>query len=135
MAETAGTPACSIKIIDSLKLRLNYFSEDHLSDPHAARHGESFFGVIDQNDLDLAAIIRIDRTGRVEERDPMLDRKTTPWTDLGFQIAWKRDDDPCGDQNAFPRLDRHGFLAGSQKIDAARPFGLILGKRQAFEMR
>ena len=30
MAEPAGTPACSVKIIDNLELRLNYFGKDSL---------------------------------------------------------------------------------------------------------
>ena len=135
MAETAGTPACSVKIIDNLELRLNYFGKDHLSDPHAARYGKSFLGVIDHDNLDLTTIIGIDRARAVEKRDAVLDRETTPWADLGFQVARKGDHDPRGDQNALPRQDRDRRLTGRQKIDAARPLGLILRKRQAFEMR
>ena len=135
MAETAGTPARAVKIIDNLKLRLNYFGKDHLSDPHAARHGKSFSGVIDQNDLDLAAIIGIDRAGSVQERDAVLDRKAAPGTDLSFQMLGKGNDDPRGDKNAVPRLDRDRVLTGGQKIDAACPFGLILRKRKPFKMR
>ena len=97
MAETAGTPARSIKIIDCLKLRLNYFGKDHLGDPHAARHGESFFPVIDQNDLDLAAIVGVDRPGGIEECDPVFDRKAAPGTDLGLKMLGEGDDDTRGD--------------------------------------
>ena len=134
MAETAGTPACSVQIIDYLELRLNYLGKDHLGDPHAARHGKSFFRVIDQNDLDLAPVIGIDRAGGIEERNAVFDRKTTPGTDLGLEILRKGNDDTGGHQNTFPRLKRHRFLAGGQKIDAARAFGLILRKRKALKM-
>ena len=129
VAETAGTPACSVKIIDYLELRLNYLGKDHLGDPHAARHGESFFRVIDQNDLNLAAIVGVDCPGGIEERDPVFDRKAAPGTDLGFKMLGEGNDDPCGDQNAISGVNRDRFPAGSQKIDAARSFGLILRER------
>ena len=112
MAETAGTPACSVKSIDYHELRLNYLGKDHLGDPHAARHGKSFPCVIDQNDLDLAAIVGVDCAGSIQERDPMLDCKTAPWTDLGLEMLGKGDDDPRGNQNPVPRLKHHRLLAG-----------------------
>ena len=110
MAETAGTPARSIKVIDNLELRLNYFGKDHLGDPHAACHGKNFFCVIDQNDLDLAAVIGIDRAGGVEERNAVFDRQPAPGTDLRLKMFGKRNNDPRGHQNAVPRAYRDGFL-------------------------
>ena len=97
MTETAGTPACSIKIIDYLKLRLNHLGEDHLGDPHAACHGESFFRVIDQNDLDLAAIVGVDRSWSIEESDSMLDGEAAPGTDLGLKMFGKGNENTRGD--------------------------------------
>jgi hypothetical protein len=135
MTETAGTPARSVEIIDYLKLRLNHFGEDHLSDPHAARHGKRLFRVIDQDDLDLAAVVGVDRPGGIEERDPVFDRKAAPGTDLGLEMFGKGDKDTRGDQSPFPRVKGDGLSAGGQKINAARAFGLILRERKAFEMR
>ena len=96
MAETAGTPARSIKVIDYLELRLNHFGEDHLSDPHTARYGENFFRVIDQNDLDLATIIGVNRPWGIEERNAVFDRKAASWTDLGLEMFRKSDNNTCG---------------------------------------
>jgi len=135
MTETAGSPTRPIKVIDYLKLRLNYLGKDHLGDPHAARYGESLFRVIDQNDLDLTAIVGVDRPGGIEKRDPMFDRKAAPGTDLGLEVLRKGDDDACGDQNPVPRMKGDRLLAGGQKIDAARAFGHVLRKGKPFEMR
>lgn len=97
MAETAGAPTRSIKIIDYLELRLNYLGDDHLGDPHAACHGEGLFCVIDQNDLDLAAIVGIDRSWGIEECDPVFDRETASGTDLGLKMFGNGDQNTRGD--------------------------------------
>ena len=112
MTETAGTPARSVEIIDYLELRLNYFSEDHLGDPHAARHGESFFRVIDQNDLDLATIVGVDRPGGIEESDPVFDRKAASGTDLGLKMFGEGDKNTRGNEDPLPRIKDDRLLAG-----------------------
>jgi hypothetical protein len=129
MAETAGTPACSIKIIDYLELCLYHFGKDHLGDSHAARHGKSFLRMIDHDHLDLAAIVGVDRAGGIEEGDAVFDREAAPRTDLGLETSGKGDDNTGGDQHPVPWLDRDRFLAGGQKIDAACALGLTLRKR------
>ncbi len=50
-------------------------SYDELGDPHAARDDKGLCPMVHQHDPDLAAIVRIDRARRVQDGDPVLQRK------------------------------------------------------------
>src|SRR5215217_615810 len=59
-------------------------SDDHLRDALAPPYREGQLAVIDQQDLELAAVIRVDRAGCVEHRDAMLCRQPGARPDLSL---------------------------------------------------
>ncbi len=54
---------------------LRHRCDHHLGDAHAAFDEEFLFAEIDQQDLHLAAIVAVDRAGRVEAGDAVLQRE------------------------------------------------------------
>ena len=111
------------------------FLYDHLRDPISTVYSERLFAVIYHYQVHESAIIGVDRAGSVEQRDAMLDREAAPGTDLGLKVFWEGDDNAGWNKRPVPRLKCDRRLTGSEKIDAARAFSLILRQRQTFEMR
>src|SRR3954465_11941680 len=58
---------------------------DHLCDPVAPPDLERLLAVVDEDHLDLAAIVRIDCARRIEHGDAVFDRKPRSGTDLGLK--------------------------------------------------
>ena len=67
---------------------------DQLGDPHAARDRERFAAEIDKQHLYLAAVVGIDRAGRVEHGDAVARGKPGARPHLRFV--------PCGSAMAMP---------------------------------
>lgn len=50
-----------------LHLHLRQGAEDHLRDAHARLDEQRFLGCVEEDDLDLPAVIRVNRSGRVQD--------------------------------------------------------------------
>ena len=57
----------------------------------------------------------------------MADGKSATRTDLGLRPRGKGKGNAGGDKGAPARLENDLFLAGSEKVNTARPMGHILG--------
>lgn len=58
--------------------------DDHLRNPVPPADHERFLTVVDQDDPDFTAVIRIDRPGRIEQRHPIAQSQSAPGADLGL---------------------------------------------------
>ena len=69
MAEAAGIAARFADAFHGLPADLDDGAYDHLCYPVAGVQGLFFLAEIDQNDFELAAVIGVDRSGRIQTGD------------------------------------------------------------------
>src|SRR4051812_40063487 len=119
------------------ELRLHHRRNHHLRDALAAANRKRRLAVIDQDDRNLAAVIRVDRARRVQHRDAMPGGKARAWPHLGLIAGWQRDGQPGRHDSVFSgRQDQRRFRRhGRQQIEAGGVSTLIGRQRQAFAMR
>src|ERR1044072_747644 len=93
--------------------------------------------MIDQQHLDLAAIICVHGTGRIEHRDAVIARKTGARTHLRFGAGRQRDGDAGGHGGILPRRNhqRHVGGHGGEQIEPRGTGALIGGQRQVGAVR
>ncbi len=110
--------------------------DDHLGDAHATGDAERFGAEIDQDDLHLAAIIRVDGAGRVEDGDAVLMGESRPRAHLRLVPFGKRDRESGGDQRPRARrdLDIRALVERGDQIHARAMRGLIGRQGQALAM-
>ena len=82
----------------------------HLGDAHAALYGEIVLTEIGQNDLHLAPVIAVDRAGRIQAGDAVLDGKTGTGADLGFEAFGDFEDKAGGYEGSLARLQGKRFV-------------------------
>jgi len=66
---------------------------DHLRDAVAIVDRERRVGEVGEDDTDLSAIIGVDRAGRVQDGDSVLDGQPAVWADLRLIAGWEFDAD------------------------------------------
>src|SRR6202022_2328790 len=81
--------------------------DDELGDALAARDRHRGAAEIGEDDLDLAAVIGIDRAGAVEHRDAMMEGEARTRPDLRFVALRQGDGDPRWDRGPRARRQRH----------------------------
>ena len=111
-------------------MRAQHRRGDELGDALAALHFERLVAEVGEDDLHLAAIVAVDRAGRVETGDAMLQREAGPRADLNLVAVRDLDCEASGDGVALPRLKRQ--VLGCDDIQPGRMFGRIVRQRQAF---
>ncbi len=82
---------------------LRHRRDHHLGDPHAAGNHEILLAEIDQQHLHLTAIIAVDRAGRVEAGDTVLEGETGARPDLRLEARRHLEDEAGRHQRAFAR--------------------------------
>src|ERR1017187_9746092 len=107
---------------------------DQLRDFHAAPNREGFGAMVDENCSDLAAIIGVDRAGRVQHRDAMTKREPRAWPYLGLIAVRKRYRDASGNSGVFAGRQHQLFLDGGEKIQTRRACCRIGGEGQILRM-
>ena len=83
------------------EFRTNHRRDHHLRDPLAAADHKRRIAVIDQDHADLAAIVRIDRAGRIEHGDAMSGREARARPHLGLKARRQRDREPSRYRRVF----------------------------------
>lgn len=71
--KSAGTALGRACLGDFSHAHLCHRCYDHLGDAHAASNGEILLAEIDEQNLDFAAVIAVDRAGRIEAGDAVLE--------------------------------------------------------------
>src|SRR4051812_28056116 len=98
---------------------------DHLCDPVAMLHSEWLRPEIDQQYLDLSAIIGINSTRRVKHRNPMLVSQAAPGPDLRLIICRKFNIQAGRNQDPLQGVDYHWLIDNSAQVSTCRHFSLV----------
>ena len=111
--------------------------EDDLRDAHAARHREILVAEIDQQHLDLAAIVAVDRARRVEAGDAVLEGEAGARPHLALEAFRDFHDQAGRHQRALARQEqqRPVLRHGGAQVHAGRAGGLIGRQGEAVAMR
>src|SRR6476619_5825896 len=92
-SEPAGAPRRLIEAGDLAPDRPGMPRHNQLCNSHAAGDAERLLAQIDQNHADLAAIVCIDRAGRIGDSDAVLGGESRARADLGLEARRQRDRD------------------------------------------
>lgn len=108
---------------------LRYRRNHHLGNPHAAGDDEILLAEIDQQHLHFAAIVAVDRAGRIEAGDTVLEGKSGAWADLRLETRRYFEDEAGWHQSPLARSKRQwlGVRHGGTKIHAGSAGGFIGG--------
>ena len=103
-------------------------SDNELRDPRPTAHRERLAAQIRQHDLNLAAVVGIDRAGRIEHSDTVTRRKTGARSHLTFVTLRQRDRYSGWYERASPRRDHDRRLGRyrREKIEAGGIRTLVL---------
>lgn len=112
---------------------LRYRRDYHLGNPHSATNDEVLLAEIDQQHLHLAAIVAVDRAGRIEAGNAVLEGEAGAWADLRLEARRHLEDESGRHQRPFSPRKRHGLGVGHRrtKIHASRTGGFIGGQVQS----
>ena len=110
--------------------------EDELGNACPPLDRERLLAEIGEDDLDFAAIVGVDRAGRIEHRNPMPQGKSRAWPDLPFDPGRQCNRQARGDRRAAARRDDYGRIGRhcGDEIEAGREFALVCRKRQVAGM-
>ncbi len=108
---------------------------DHLGDAVSPPDDEGRRTVVDQDHPDLAAIIRVDRARRVDQRHAVFQGQPAPGPDLGLVPFGKGHRDARRDQLPFPGEDRRLLCNRREQIHPRRLLRHVGGQRQIFRSR
>ena len=127
----AACAACGvIELVDFVPRRLRDRREHQLRHAIAPRDGEVLRPVVDQDDLELAAIVAVDRARRIGHGNAMLESETRAGADL-YLVA-------CGDRDGQAGRDRvslsggDGHILCGEHIHPRGAVGCIGGQCQPF---
>ena len=84
MSESSGASFRFVEYFFGLPCHVRMGGNNHLANPLAVVYCERFVRQVHQNNADLAAIIGIDRTRRVQQRNPVFERQSATRTYLSL---------------------------------------------------
>src|SRR5690606_6949657 len=133
---TCATRGC-IKCFHFVKLCLCDRRNDHLGNPRSTLDDETFLPEIDEDHFHFAAIVAIDRTRRIENRDAVLRSKARARAHLRLIALRQRNGEAGRHHRAFTegKRERFAFRQRGDQVHAGSAFRLIARQRQAFAMR
>src|SRR5580700_713416 len=102
-AETALTALARRQFFGLDEFGARMLCDDELCDLHAARDAKARVAQIDQDHLDLASVIAVDRTWRVEHGNAVIEREARSRAHLRFHAFGQRDRDAARDRDAHHR--------------------------------
>ena len=116
MTEAARPAAGGVQFLDLDEAHRGDRGDDELGDAHAAFDGEVGRAVVDQGDVDLAAVVGVDGPGGVDGRDAVLGGEAGPGADLAFVAGGDGEREPAGDQADLAGLEDHGAGDGGGQV-------------------
>ena len=103
--------------------------EHELRDSIASAHDVGPRAEIDEKDLDLPSVVRVDRSGRVRHADRVARGETAPSADLTL-VPWRDlEANPSRDREHLPRPDLGLLLEGGHQVHSRRVLRLV-GRRR-----
>ena len=136
-AEAAGPARGFVHRVPQADPGLHHRRDDQLRDAHATGDGEGVGAEIGEDHLDLAAIVAVDGTGRVEAGYAGFERQPGARPDLAFKALRDLHDQTGGHRETAARRNFQRcilFDCGAQ-IHPRRTRRLIGRKIEAFAMR
>ena len=114
--------ALSDKRLDLDQFGLLMAGDHHLGDLVAARDHKHLVAVIDQDGLDLAAIVAVDGAGRIQAGDAVVERQARAWPHLRFHTQGQLDGDAGGHRHALAGQQvRCGSSTAARRSSPAEP--------------
>ena len=105
-------------------------TDEHLSDPIASVNRHRLASQVHQKDTDLPAVILVDRTRSVRQRQTVARREPAARAEFRLVAGRPSDPQPGSDRRALTRsYDERPVDAGGQ-IGSRAPLGRIGGKRE-----
>src|SRR6185369_5328213 len=101
-AEPARAALGLAQLLDLIELSLGHGRRNELGNALAAPDREGLVAVIDDDDLELPAIVAVDGPGRVGDRDPVLQREPRSRPDLDLEALGDRDLEARRDRVPLP---------------------------------
>jgi len=118
MAEAALSPCGFIqRFLPSPQPTANLVN-NHLGHAISPSYDKRALAVIDYEQLYLSPVVGIDRPGRIDEGDSMLQGQTAPGPDLGLVAGRKGNDHPGGNHLPTARQDRYLLIDSGANIHA-----------------
>ena len=120
-------PRCvSSQLVDFVERCQRHRGGDELGDALAAADREGLAAVVDEQDLQFAAIVAVDRARRVGDGDAMLEGEARARADLDFIAVRDGDAEAGGDGVALP--GREVEILGGDDVHARRAGGGVAGQ-------
>jgi hypothetical protein len=86
--------------------------------------------VVDQDGLDLAAIVAVDRAGRIQAGDAVVQRQARTRPHLRFHAQRQFDGDAGGNRQPRAGLQFDIRIDGGQQVEPRRTWRGVMGQRQ-----
>src|SRR3974377_1452972 len=135
-AEAALPSRRAAEVDHKLDQRMLNARHHELGDAIAAADGEWFRPEIDEQHLDLAAIVRVNGAGAIQERGAGFQRQAGARAKLRFEPWWQFEREAGGNERAgaWRKLDSCAFGETSDHIEPGGMLGVISRKRQPLAM-
>src|SRR5581483_3055384 len=130
VSEAAFLPLRRRQRFDFLPMDAADALHDHLRDALSASNDYRFAAEIDGDQLNLAAIVRIDRPGAIHQRHAFAQREAAPWPNLRLEPLRQSDRDARRNQRAFERFEAQVLVQIGREIHAGGALGHVIGERQ-----
>jgi len=130
MAEAPGFTLRRREILHFLPIHPHDSLHHHLSDPLAGLNNNRRVAQINYDDLNLTAVIRIYRSGTIEEGHSLPQRETAAWPDLRFVTDRKRDRNTRGKERSLQRRNLDVAVKVRADVHTRGAFGHISRQRQ-----
>src|SRR5471030_2226128 len=134
-AEAATSAVRSAEFLDLGPDSPRVTRHDKLCNSHAARDAEWLLPEVDQDHADLAAIVGIDGSGRIGDRDAVLGGQARPGPDLGLKAHGQGDRNPRRDNLPVHRCQLDILVDGGQQVGAGGGGRGVIWKRQVVPVR
>jgi len=106
------------------------WTDEHLRDPIASVNRNRLASQVHQKDTDLPAVILVDRTRSVRQRQSVTRREPAARADFRLVACGKSDPEPGSDRRSLTRSYDERPVDARSQIGSRAPFGRIGGKRE-----
>jgi len=130
VAEAAGAARGLVEILDLDEARVGDRRDHDLRDPIAAPQRDRLAPRVQHDHRQLPAVVRIDRTGRVRQHEPVTQREPAARAHLRLVAVGHCDREPARHQRAVTRLEHELALERGVHVEARRTRCSARGQRQ-----